>query len=135
LVLHDGAQCTIAEIADILACDTGTAERRVDEARYRLQELCEIKFEIGHSEPKSPEGDDPNQPDFRVFKLAFSGWKVQAISTRARDVVQKHLALEGEEARRGAFFTDRKGANDFLLYARMRGYMTDLIGPRGPVRL
>jgi DNA-directed RNA polymerase specialized sigma24 family protein len=135
LVLHDGAQCTIAEIADILACDTGTVERRVEGARCRLLELCETKSELGHSEPKSPDRDDLREADFKVFKTAFSGWKVQAISKTARDFVQRNLALEGVEARRGVFFTDRKGANDFLLYARMRGYMTDLIGPRGPARL
>lgn len=134
LVLRDGAQCTIAEIADILACDAGTAERRLKEARGRLMELCATKSELGHSEPKSPDRDDPHQADFKVFKPALSGWKVQAISTRARDFLQKHLAPEGNEPRRDVFFTDREGADDFTRYARMRGYMTDVFIPRGSLR-
>jgi RNA polymerase sigma-70 factor, ECF subfamily len=134
LVLRDGAQCTIAEIADILACDAGTAERRIKEARCRLLELCRTKSELGHSEPKSSEREASHQPDFKVFKQALSGWKVQPISARARDFLQKHLAFEGKEPRRDVFFTDREGANDFTRYARMRGYMTDVIVPRDPQR-
>jgi DNA-directed RNA polymerase specialized sigma24 family protein len=133
LVLRDGAQCTIAEIAELLACHAGTAERRLKEARGKLLELCEAKPESEHSEPKSPDRDDP-QPDFKVFKPAFSGWKVQAISSRARDFLQQHLAPKGNEPRRDVFFTDREGANDFTRYARMRGYMTDVIVPRNSLR-
>jgi DNA-directed RNA polymerase specialized sigma24 family protein len=55
LILRDGAQCTMAEIAEILACEPGTAERRVEEARWRFQELRKTKSEFGHSEPRSPE--------------------------------------------------------------------------------
>ena len=135
LVLHDGALCTMAQIAEILACDAATATRRIEEARCRLQELCETRSEHGHTKPKSPGRDESREADFQVFKPASSRWKVQAVSSKARHFLQKHLALEGEAARRGAYFTDRSGANEFIVLARMRGYLTDLIGPRGPVRM
>lgn len=93
-----------------------------------------------HPEADSAQQADPEtvqqiDPDFRVLKTGAATWKMVAVSPRARDFMHRNLALGGEEAQAGVVFTDHRGVNGLILHVRARGYTTDLIGPRGPVRV
>lgn len=74
-------------------------------------------------------------PDFRVLKSGATTWKMIALSPRAHDFMHRNLALGGEDAQAGVISTGHRGVNDLILHVRTRGYTTDLIGPRGPVRV
>ncbi len=77
----------------------------------------------------------PTDPDFRVLKTGAATWKMVAVSPRARDFMHRNLALGDDDAQAGMVFTDHRGVNDLILDVRTRGYTTDLIGPRGPMRM
>jgi hypothetical protein len=90
-----------------------------------------------HPEADSAQQAEPGtvDPDFRVIKSDATTWKLEAVSSRARAFMQRNPAIGGEEAKAGMVFTDHRGVNDLILHVRTRGYTTDLVGPRGPVRV
>jgi hypothetical protein len=72
-----------------------------------------------------------SRPDFQVSKTSVRAWKLQAISSRARELV-RHAALPGTSGCHGGeCFADHRGVNDFAYYVRARGYTDELLGPQG----
>lgn len=90
--------------------------------------------------PSSASGmsDNPNQAgetDFRVYRCGQAGWMIEAVSSKARDFVQSRHDNDDRPPVREGFMTDNRGANEFVARVRAYGYRTDLLGPRGPIRL
>ena len=122
LFLADGAGLDLAEIAGILDRDVTSAQSRIEAARRLVLQLREAL-------------DASSRPDFQVSKASVRAWKLQAVSSRARELV-RHAALPGTSGcRSGECFADHRGVNDFAYYVRARGYTVDLLGPQGPLRI
>ncbi len=91
--------------------------------------------EVGSAQQAEPETVPPGDADFRVLKSGAATWKIVAVSLRAHEFLHGNLAPGGENAQAGVVFTDHRGVNGLILHVRARGYTTELIGPRGPVRV